>query len=1435
LTGSFYVKGVARATGGNGGSGYGTPSAGASASASSSATSTTTKNYNADGFAYATGGNGGSDYNVAGNGGAGGAATSAKGTATELTAKGGGRAYAQAHELGGAGGRGYGAGKSGGAGGTVAATSASATGYSAVATTVQTGGAGGYGASGAAGGAGASSTLTNSVTGTAAAGGYITLNQTAIGGNGGNSSGAAGGAAGAATSSLTFDDLTANEVQAATLTGVSTATGGAGGSGNTAGIAGGAASSTLILTGLGTVKGTANANGGTASGTAAGGSATANATATETGQIGAATAIANAKGGTGSTLGAATASATAVSAFGNVATANATASNTSSDSVQTSATSKSNGAVIQDSATTQTSLGTGDTAESSANIGGNVPTLLTTTYNNWSFVTGLPNASSYSSELSANSNVNAKLGAAGALVLGAGSQGSFYNGTGSQTYKTSTSFTLNASKLSGSLIAGFTGFTSEGSGFSTMTLTITVGGTQVVAQTFTTLAAADAYFSNDAINLGTVPNSSSLTVVFSLSMTETTAGSGFGEQFLLGTTAGNGPPTITAPASFSLVQGKTSAIAGVSLAELGGTSTETYTVTLTDSNGLLSATGSGISGSGTTKLVITGTLNQVNADLATLSDIENTAVASDTIAISATDSIGGTAVVTDIAVTNKGIPTFAGPATDVLGIGIDTAISGVSLTEVNSQPNETFTATLTDAHGLLSATGSGVSGSGTTTLTITGTLAQVNADLATLKDTNATAGADSIHLTATDSLGVTGPASTIAVTVNGVPVIAAPATATVSGATTISGISLSESGDTTSETFTVKVSDSKGLLSATGSGITGSGTTSLTITGSLAQVNADLATLSDSDGSPPSDTLTITATDSLGNSAVPDTVAITVKQVSLTPVITAPAAVTIGAGHATTISGLSLAETGNTNGETFTVTLTDANGLLSDSGTGVSGSGTKTLTLTGSLAQVNALLATVTDTNATAGTDTITLNATDSFGNTAAPASVAVTVNGLPVTTAPKVAVVTAGTATAVSGISIAETGTTTGETFTVKLTDANGLLSATGTGITGAGTKALTITGTLAQVNADLATLTVNDSVVAADTISISTSDSLGNTGTTATTTVQFVGTTYTLTAAPRTIAGTYANDTIVATNATLISPDHIDGGGGANSLTLSGGGTFDLGAPATLANIQTVSASEGQAPTSGSSPTGIQTIYMRSGLNVTLNVASGTPAGGNSNPETITIYGASDSSTFNLGKGTDNVVLGSAAETVNASATGTALIQGLSTQAGALITGNTQATTQLEITDSGGTATLNAADTQLTVKLDGATNLTLSKMGFITADGSVGGSTLTALAANQTLLGGVGDTLVGASVFGDLFKGTSILMNGDSIKNFGGTDLIDLTDINESKVTGLSYTPGSGSGVLTVTDGTHSASLTMIGTYTKADFGFKTDGATGTLVTFV
>ena len=91
-----------------------------------------------------------------------------------------------------------------------------------------------------------------------------------------------------------------------------------------------------------------------------------------------------------------------------------------------------------------------------------------------------------------------------------------------------------------------------------------------------------------------------------------------------------------------------------------------------------------------------------------------------------------------------------------------------------------------------------------------------------------------------------------------------------------------------------------------------------------------------------------------------------------------------------------LAETGSTVDETFTVTLADTNGVLSASGSGVSGAGTTSLTITGSLTQVNADLATLTDTDGVTGSDTITLNASDSLGGAAAQQQIAVMVYGRP-------------------------------------------------------------------------------------------------------------------------------------------------------------------------------------------------------------------------------------------------------------------------------------------------------------------------------------------------------------------------------------------------------------------------------------------------------
>ena len=251
-----------------------------------------------------------------------------------------------------------------------------------------------------------------------------------------------------------------------------------------------------------------------------------------------------------------------------------------------------------------------------------------------------------------------------------------------------------------------------------------------------------------------------------------------------------------------------------------------------------------------------------------------------------------------------------------------------------------------------------------------------------------------------------------------------------------------------------------------GGTITGSGTTDLIISGTLSQVNADLGTLKDSDGTATSgtpETITLTADDSFGNAATAKTIAVTVNGA---PVIAVPGAQTVALGTATAIAGVSLAESGNTTGsESFTVTLKDSNGLLSanTSGAGgggtITGSGTADLVITGTLSQVNADLGTLKDTDNSAGPDTITLTASDSFGNAATPATVAVTASVTPVITVPGAQTLGINQLTAISGISLAESGATGSETFTVTLVDSNGQLSATG-GVQSNGGHTLTFTG---------------------------------------------------------------------------------------------------------------------------------------------------------------------------------------------------------------------------------------------------------------------------------------------------------------------------------------------------------------------------------------
>jgi len=117
------------------------------------------------------------------------------------------------------------------------------------------------------------------------------------------------------------------------------------------------------------------------------------------------------------------------------------------------------------------------------------------------------------------------------------------------------------------------------------------------------------------------------------------------------------------------------------------------------------------------------------------------------------------------------------------------------------------------------------------------------------------------------------------------------------------------------------------------------------------------------------------------------------------PVIMAPTAAMVGVGHARAITGVGIAESPTISGENFTAVLTDSNGVLAASAaagaTVTPSNGGKTLTIGGTLSQVNAALATLSDTDATAGSDTITIS--DSIGAHATPATIEVTVDPGPI------------------------------------------------------------------------------------------------------------------------------------------------------------------------------------------------------------------------------------------------------------------------------------------------------------------------------------------------------------------------------------------------------------------------------------------------------
>ncbi len=109
----------------------------------------------------------------------------------------------------------------------------------------------------------------------------------------------------------------------------------------------------------------------------------------------------------------------------------------------------------------------------------------------------------------------------------------------------------------------------------------------------------------------------------------------------------------------------------------------------------------------------------------------------------------------------------------------------------------------------------------------------------------------------------------------------------------------------------------------------------------------------------------------------------------------------------------------------------------------------------------------------------------------------------------------------------------------------------------------------------------------------------------------------------------------------------------------------------------------------------------------------------------------------------------------------------------------------------------------------------------------GGQGGGTITTIAVTEPKM------LFWASPVGDIFTGSAANMQGANIANWTTADSLDFVDFLGSK-TRVSYVQANGQGTITVTDGTHTDTIGLIGSYTASWFHVTTDVHGGALVTY-
>jgi hypothetical protein len=206
--------------------------------------------------------------------------------------------------------------------------------------------------------------------------------------------------------------------------------------------------------------------------------------------------------------------------------------------------------------TAQAPTGGSVTAQGSADVGGIVlgaASGIARGLNSFAYATGFPVASAL------GGTVGAAFGRSGAAVLGQQAMGATYASgeTGLRDYQSQITYRFNARQLAGpgQLTIGFLDHDMTGAGFSSLEFSVVEDKAKVFDEIFTSLDAANAFFDDTVLGLGSVdPRAPSglLDVVFDLDVEAAAPGS-YGTDFVLGETPpGTGPGTVPEPGTLSL-------------------------------------------------------------------------------------------------------------------------------------------------------------------------------------------------------------------------------------------------------------------------------------------------------------------------------------------------------------------------------------------------------------------------------------------------------------------------------------------------------------------------------------------------------------------------------------------------------------------------------------------------------------------------------------------------------------------------------------------------------------------------------------------------------------------------------------------------------------------------------------------------------------------